>query len=135
MKRSKLEAVMLIAGSLFVLLEVFHKPIGLSDDWEWTFLIATGACLAVLVVLRRRQKLSPSTTGQVSAPPNPVPQQRNVRLLSLILMIAVSLSGPWWLPYTGIGLPFPQMVVVAIITCIACLTIYIVASRRRIPKG
>jgi hypothetical protein len=110
MKRSKLEEVILVAGSSFILLEVFHKPIGLRDDWEWPFLIATGACWVMFFVLRRRQKSSSSTSEETASPPNLV-RQRNVRLLSLILMIAVSLSGPWWLPYTGIGLPFPQMVV------------------------
>jgi len=125
---------MLVAGTLLILLEVFHKPIGVSDDWEWPILIAMGACLVMVFVLQRRQKSRRSTSAETaSSPPNLI-QQKTPRWLSLILIIAVSLSGPWWLPYTGIVLPFPNMVAVAISTCITSVTIYVIAARRRTPK-
>jgi preprotein translocase subunit YajC len=128
------ETVMLLAGALFMLLNVFHKPIGLSDDWEWPFLIVAGACWVGVFVLQRRQKSRRSASAEMASPPANLDQERNLRWLSLILMIAVSLSGPWWLPYTGIRLPFPQLVAIAIITCITCVIIYFIASRRRRPK-
>jgi hypothetical protein len=130
MKRSKLEAVMLVAGSLFSLLLVFHKPIGLSDDWEWPLLIAMGVCGVIVLALQRRQKSTRSTSADTGSPPSNLVRQGSVRWLPLILMIAVSILAPWWLPYTGIGLPFSQMVAVAIITCITCVIVYIIASRR-----
>ena len=51
-------------------------------------------------VLRRRQKSSSSTSEETASPPNLV-RQRNVRLLSLILMIAVSLFGSVVAPIHG----------------------------------
>lgn len=133
MKPSKTQMIIAYAASTFLMLAVFHKPLRLADYWETAFLIATGLCWITFFVLRRPQKSSRTTSEELASPPNPV-RQRNVRLLSLILMIAVSLSGPWWLPYTGTSLPFPQSVVVAVVTCITCVTIYLVASRRRTPK-
>ena len=129
MKPSKTQMIIAYAASTFLMLAVFHKPLGLTDYWETAFLIATGLCWITFFVLRRPQKSSRSTSEEMASPPDPV-RQRNVRLVSLILMIAVSLSGPWWLPYTGTRLPFPRMVIVAIITCIMSLTIYLIALRR-----
>ena len=64
------------------------------------------------------------------------PSRRNViRAVSLFLMVLVSLSSPWWLPFTGTQLPFSQMVIVAIIICITCVAIYFIALRRSTPKA
>jgi amino acid transporter len=129
MKPSKTQMIIAYAASTFLMLAVFHKPLGLADYWETAFLIATGLCWITFFVLRRRQKSSRSTLEEIASPANPA-RQKHVRLLSLILMVAVSLSGPWWLPYTGTRLRFPQMAIVAIITCSTSVTIYLIASRR-----
>jgi amino acid transporter len=129
MKPSKTQIIMAYAVSTFLLLAVFHKPLGLADYWETAFLIATGLCWIAFFILRRRQKSSRSTSEDIASPPDPA-RQRNVRSLSLFLLIAVSLSGPWWLPYTGTRVPFPQLVVIAIVTCITAVTIYLIALRR-----
>src|SRR6184192_2359405 len=111
------------------MLTVFHRPLGLADYWEWVF---DAICLAAWIAffaLRRKQKARASEPDQIVAAPS-VSRQKNIKRLSLFLIIAVSLAGPWWLPFTGARLPFPQMVIVAIITCITSVTIYLVASRR-----
>jgi hypothetical protein len=129
MRPSKTLIIIAYAASTFLMLAVFHKPLGLADYWETVFLVATTLCWIAFFISRRRQKSSRSTLEEMASPPDPA-RQRNVRLLSLFLLIVVSLSGPWWLPYTGSRLPFPQLVVIAIVTCITSVTIYLIALRR-----
>ena len=54
MKPSPFEIVLSLAGSVFMILIVFHKPLGFSDDWQWPLLIAVAACWIPLVILQRR---------------------------------------------------------------------------------
>jgi hypothetical protein len=44
-------------------------------------------------------------------------------------MIITALSSPFWLPYTGTVLPFWESVILSIISCVFCVTIFIVAWR------
>jgi amino acid transporter len=129
MKPSKTLIIIAYAASTFLMLAVFHKPLGLADYWETAFLVATALCWIAFFILRRWQKSSRSTPEEMASPPD-LARQRNARLLSLFLLIVVSLSGPWWLPYTGTRLPFPQLVVIATVTCITSVTIYVIALRR-----
>ena len=126
MKPSKLETLLSLAGSLFILLVVFHKPIGLSDDWEWLFLIAMGACLIALFIVQRRQR-----NVQVASVSQPVPSpfRRKRFWLLLVLIIAGSLSGPLWLPYTGVGLPISTVIVTSTISCIVAVGVLLFAWR------
>ena len=126
MKPSKLETLLSLAGSLFILLVVFHKPIGLSDDWEWLFLIAMGACLiALFIVQRRRRNVQVASVSQ----PVPSPFRKKRFWLLLVLIIAGSLSGPLWLPYTGVGLPISTVIVTSTISCIVAVGVLLFAWR------
>ncbi|HEV8618896.1 MAG TPA: hypothetical protein VGQ70_05320 [Candidatus Udaeobacter sp.] len=129
MKPTKAQIAIAYAASALLMLGVFHEPLGLSETWGIIFPLAAIVCMIAFFTLRRRQKAHGSNTQEISSAV-PAAKQKNIRRLSLFLMIVVSLSGPWWLPYTGTKLPFPQMVVVAIITCITSVTIYLIASRR-----
>src|SRR5438874_8531738 len=54
MKPSPFEIVLSLAGSVFMLLIVFHKPLGFSDDCQWRMSIALAACWIPLVILQLR---------------------------------------------------------------------------------
>ena len=132
LKSTKTQIAVAYVASALLMLGVFHQPLGLSDTWGIIFPLAAIVCWIVFFILRRQQK-----ARGVDAPTPPVPPsgQKVIRAVSLFLMALVSLSSPWWLPFTGTQLPFSQMVIVAIITCITCVTIYFIASRRSTPKA
>jgi hypothetical protein len=129
---TKTQIVVAYLASALLMLGVFYQPLGLSEAWGMIFPFAAIVCWIVFFILRHHQKAHGT---DAPTPPVPASRQKKIRLLSLSLMIVVSLSGPWWLPYTGTRLPFAQMVIVAIITCITCVTIYFIASRRSTPKA
>ena len=132
MKATKVQIAVAYLASALLMLGVFYQPLGLTETWGMIFPFATIACWIVFFILRRQQKARGIDAPASSVPPS---RQTIIRAVSLLLMVAVSLSSPWWLPFTGTRLPFPQMVIVAIITCITCVTIYLIASRRSTPKA
>ena len=85
-----------------MMLVVFHKPLGLSDDWQWPPLVAATACWIPLFILQRRRRNARLAAG---LPVLENPPTKGRFWLSLLLIVAMSLAGPLWLPYTGLGLP------------------------------
>jgi len=132
MKATKVQIAVAYLASALLMLGVFHQPLGLSETWRMIFPFAAIVCWIVFFILRRQQKARGVDAPAPSVPPS---RQKVIRALSLFLMVVVSMSSPWWLPFTGTRLPFPQMVIVAIVTCITCVTIYLIASRRSTPKA
>jgi hypothetical protein len=114
-------------ASAFLLLGMFHKPLGLSDTWGFVFPLAALVCMTMLFILRRRHKLLQSGTP---APPFSSAKRQRIFWLSLVLMVLTSLSSPFWLPYTGTVLFFWESVILSIISCVFCVTIFVVAWRR-----
>lgn len=49
--------------------------------------------------------------------------------LILCLLAATSLSSFLWLPYTGVPLPLPQLVIVSIVSGVCCLMVFLIAWR------
>ena len=43
----------------------------------------------------------------------------------LLLIVAVSLSGPLWLPYTGVTLPASVLVITSIISCAFAVVVFV----------
>ena len=126
MKPSPLEWVLSLASSLFMMLVVFHKSLGLSDDWEWPLLISVMACgIPLLVVQRRRRnaRLAAGLPGAAKPPP-----KRRFWLL-LLLLVAVSLSGPLWLPYTGSTLRTSTLIITSITSCIFAILAFVLSWR------
>jgi hypothetical protein len=126
MKPSRLEIVLSLAGSVFMALAIFHKPLGLSDDWDWPFLIASGACWIPLLILQRRRRNARLTAG-LPALEKPPTRQRFWFLL--LLIVAASLSGPLWLPYTGVALPASTLVITSAISCAFAVLIFVFSWR------
>jgi hypothetical protein len=111
---SLIEGILTLAVCASGLLVVFHKPLGLSDDWEWCFLVLLWVFLIPLFLLRKRRRAARLAAG-LPAAEKPFTKRRF--WLLLLLIIAMSLSDPWWLPYTGVVLPTSTRVVASIIGC------------------
>ena len=128
MKPTKLQIALAYIGSICLGLTVFHRPLGLADYWEWIFMGICCAAWVSLFVSRRRQKTALSAAGTVTAtPPRP---NKKIMWLSLVLIIATSLSSFLWLPYTGTALPRGQLIIISVVNCICCVTIYLFAWKR-----
>jgi hypothetical protein len=116
-----LEKTLLLVGFAFLGLSLLAGAVGLSP-WLGTAIsgVALVAFVAMFVVRwrRRRAALSPCTPVNRAQPVA-------LRLLPLLVLVAVTLSGPWWLPYVGIHLAFRQLTFVAIVACILSVAIYL----------
>jgi hypothetical protein len=135
MKATKSQLTAATLANVLMLLAVFHQPLGLSDAWEMIFLLACLVSWIVYFMLRRRQKARRTDSVAAAQPSQVAPRQSASRLISLVVMVLVALSSPWWLPFTGVQLSFAQSVVVAVIGCVACVTIYLIALRHSTPKA
>jgi hypothetical protein len=98
-------------------------------DWtEFVFQAGALLCFIAIFVVARRSK-------SVERPSAPTSSKAGMRLFALFYIIAVSLSGPWWLPYTGVHLAFPQLVVTSLITCAIGVAIWLTAWHRARRKA
>jgi hypothetical protein len=109
-----------------MMLVVFHKPLGLSDDWQWPPLVAATACWIPLFILQRRRRDARLAAG-LPVLENPPTKRRF--WLSLLLIVAMSLAGPLWLPYTGLGLSTSMLLVTSVITCVLAVLAFLLGWR------
>ncbi len=124
MKPSLQANVFVLLGVACMIATLFQKLLGLPD---WTGFVTPllGAIFigcAVWVTRRARKRAEVSIT-------QPTPQQynRRVRLL-LICVITGSLTSPFYLPYTGVTLPFYQLVICSLVSCGFCITIVLFSA-------
>jgi hypothetical protein len=118
--------VLSLVGCLLMMLVVFQKQFGLSDDWQWPLLIAVAACWIPLLALQRRRRNARLAAG-MPALEKPPPKRRF--WLILILLVAVSLSGPLWLPYTGVALPTSMLFIASVISCALAIIAFLLGWR------
>jgi hypothetical protein len=126
MKPSKLEMTLSLLGSLLLMLGVFAEPLGLSQTLHWSVLILAPICFIPLIVLQRRRRNARMATG---LPPTEKPPTKSRFRLLLILIVAGSLSGPLWLPYTGTALSTSTLVVTSIISCLFAVIVFVLSWR------
>ena len=126
MKSSPLESILSLAASVSGLLAVFHKPLGLSDAWEWCFLILVFVFLIPLLILQRRRRATRLAAG---LPPLEKPPSKRRFWLVILLFAAMSLTGPLWLPYTGVTLPTSTLIVTSIITFAFAVLAFVLSWR------
>jgi uncharacterized membrane protein YhaH (DUF805 family) len=126
MKPPKLQAALSLAGSLFLMLGIFRKPLGLSETWEWIAPILAIACFIPLITLQRRRRDARLAAG-LPAAEKPPPKRRF--WLLLLLIIAASLSGPLWLPYTGSTLPISTLIITSISSCALAMLVFVLSWR------
>ena len=130
-KPSPLQIAVAYLAAILQMLVVFHKPIGLGDTTADILQVVSLACWVVFFVFWKRQKRA-IKSGQ--APVTPQTQPKWMFWLIIALLFIVSLSGVFWLPYTGIILTFPQLVLVSITTCILSIIAFLVGRRLTRPK-
>ena len=82
MKHSKMQTALSLAGSLFLLLGIFSKPLGLSETWEWIAPILAIACFIPLIALQRRRRNARLAAGLPATEKPPPKQQILVATLS-----------------------------------------------------
>ena len=83
-------------------------------------------CFVPLIVLQRRHKKAGSAEG--SAPPQVTPSKTRVWLL-IVLIPAVTLSGPLWLALTGTALSAPLLIVTSLISCVFAIAVFVFSWR------
>jgi Na+/H+ antiporter NhaD/arsenite permease-like protein len=131
MKSSKAEIILSLSGSLFLFIGIFRKPLGLSEAWDWTAPALAIVCFIPLFILQRRRR-----NARLAGNPRAQQKRPTARRFWLLLSVIVvgSLFGPFWLPYTGVRLPFSTLIVSSIISCILSVTVFLLAWRYWWPK-
>jgi hypothetical protein len=89
-------------------------------QWTLAFFAAFPIALWTVIWLQRRDK-----RRGVSSPTPSAGQPFGTRVLSLLLLVVGTLSGVWWLPFTGVHLDFRQRVVTSVISCVITVGVYL----------
>jgi hypothetical protein len=126
MKPSKAEMTLSALGCLFGLIALLSEPLGLSEALQWCVLILAPACFISLIILQRRRRNARLGAG---LPPVETPPTKSRFWFLLLLIIAVSLLGPLWLPYTGVVPPASTLVVTSIISCAVVVLVFVFSCR------
>src|SRR4051794_29073777 len=115
MKASPIETMLSLGTSASMLLVVFHKPLGLSDTWQWPLLILMFLFLLPRVILQRRRRSARLAAGLPAA--EKPPSRRRLWIFVLIVVLG-SVSSYFWLPYTGPALPPRMRIISSVISCL-----------------
>ncbi len=126
MKASSQQLLLILGFSLFFPLAIFHRPLGLPEWSDGLFTVLGGICAVALVLVQRRAK----KRGDPDSVPSAPSKKRRYTWLLVIIIGLTCLSSPLWLPYTGTTLPLPQLIAVAIFSCVFSVMIVLIASRR-----
>jgi hypothetical protein len=122
MRNSKLESALIYLGSAFLGLGIFRETLHLPPWVDW---ICPGAAIITFIavfVVRRRHKRAAS-----AQPSSRKSRSLALRLYSLFVIVIVTLSGPWWLPYSGVHLDFALVMVMSVVTCVLTVSLYLLA--------
>jgi dipeptide/tripeptide permease len=133
MKPSPIQLAFGYIGAILQMIVVFHTPLGISDTLSGVLQVVALGCLAGFFVIHyhRRKAAVSAGTPLVTATPT---QQRRTTWIVIVILVVGTLSGPFWLPYTGVVLPFPLLVVTSVISCLFSLAVYFIARRVMKPK-
>jgi hypothetical protein len=130
MKTSTKAGLLGLLGCASGLASVFEKPLGLPE-WLGILLVFVAVFLVWLcnrLQRRAKERGDPSLTLLTLQE-----YQMRIRVL-LILVVLASLASPFWLPYTGVALPFSQLVMISMVSCCICVASILFAARRHRPK-
>jgi len=132
MKRSPLEIVLPFASCVFTVIFIFHKPLGLSVDWQGPlFGIAAIACWFPVIILQRRRRNARLAAG-LPASEKP-PTKRGFWLFVMTAGFVLCVAGAFLGPYLVENLSFSRSVISSIITFIAFVVAVAIAWRRQRP--
>ena len=131
MKTSKLEIALSLGSSFFMLIAVFYQPLRLPEFMQWAAFALTAGCLIPLFIVQKRRR-DRRLRGELLPETPSSPASRF--WLILMILVAGTLSGPLWLPFTGTSLPLPLLIVTSIISCIVAVGVFLLAWRYWRPK-
>jgi hypothetical protein len=125
-----LRQVLLVLMSVGFLFALFGKTAGLPEWSEHVGAVFGGICAVTVVILQRRAK----KRGEL--PTSSTPGQRlRKRWLLIPFVVIVTLSGPLWLPFTGVTLPLPLLILSSVISCVSCIVAILFATREARSKA
>ena len=131
MRTSSKGGLLILVGGAVTWANLLQEPLGLPG-WAGVLLALGGAAIVCYgaLLLRRAKK-----GGEISAP-QLTPQQYRRRLtLALLAVVLPSLTLPFYAPYTGVTLPFPLLIICAILSCVLSVAIVWRAMRQHRPKA
>jgi len=118
--------IVLVLAVVLMMIDVFARPLGISDTWQNIATICTFICFAAYFILLRKAKSELARNASDVRPP-----RSGLRLLLIVLVIGASLSSVWWSPYTiGVVLPLSERCGIAIVGSVLCVIILLIAWRR-----
>jgi hypothetical protein len=111
--KTNLKVQILFGLAALCCLPVFvQQPLG----WpEWVNIICPIVAMALMLAtipLRRRAK----QRGEPIVTATPSQRKKQTWLVGIIMVVGC-LSGPFWLPFTGVHLPFRTLVITSIVSC------------------
>ncbi len=127
MKASSQQNLLILGFSVCAFLNIFHKPLGLPEWSEWLFISLGLICAVTLLVVQRRAK----RRRDPSFEPAPPSQNRRQTWLLLIVVFFSCVTSPFILPYTGIVLPFWQLVIISAVSFVVLALVIVIVRRPR----
>jgi uncharacterized membrane protein len=119
-----------LLASALMLVGVYHKPLGLPEDFDIYFLLAGGVCLIGCFIFQHRARLH----GEHTAPRNWFQRtwaDRSRRFWFAVAVVApVAIAGPFLASFTGSTLSFSQEVLSSAISFIIFVAILWFLRRR-----
>ena len=128
MKDSPVEIVLSLVGTVFGMLAVFHKPLGLSAGWQLPLLIAAAVCWIPVITLQRRRRNARLAAG---LPASEKPPTKRGFWLFVTAGFVLCVAGAFLGPYLVENLSFSRSVISSIITFIAWVIALFVRRRQR----
>jgi hypothetical protein len=118
-------------GSVLLLCSVFERKLGLPEWAGWTARIGAIVCFCLVIWVVRRAK----KRGDLSVPGQTRAQYDKRIRLALIMILIMTLATPFWLPYTGVNLPLPVRIGVALVSAVIAVAAVLLGVRLFRPKS
>jgi hydrogenase/urease accessory protein HupE len=121
------ENALSVTSSILLLAGIFHGVFKLPQIAGSLMMLAAGICMYVGVRLRQARLRNPTNPASDSPPARPTN-----RIWMLIAIYAVTCAlCPFVLPYSGLNVPFSELVIISVIPFIICLTVTFFSARRQ----
>jgi drug/metabolite transporter (DMT)-like permease len=118
--------ILILLGAACMFCGTFQSSLGLPD-WVGFILPVAGAAFmgSGILVARRAKKRGDSSMRPVTRSD----YDKRIRLL-LIVAVLTSLSGPFWLPYSGVHLSLPGLIITSVCSCVFSVLLILILGRR-----
>ena len=130
MKASSQANILMLFGAGCIFATILQKPLGLPD-WAGFVLQLTGGLFILMAVWLPRRAMK---RGDLPVVPLTPQQYKKRQRLVLMMIVVGSLTSPFYLPYTGVTLPFYQLVICSLVSGTVCVGAVLWSMRRSRPK-